>query len=267
MDDPLAETISPGLAPLPADLTAAWQEWSRLYGRGAPSSAIAARRKRLERLLLCELPARDGDELRYRILVLRECLLHAEDEGVSRAGAALLADFDRLLGIGPPKEDETRPSATDRRKDVIALLMDPEKCRWSNREIARQVGVSPQTVGNWRKKLAGDAEAQVVPERVVKRGQSAYAMNTQRIGKIKPKVVEQPPKPAGFITLAQAIREYFDRHADPDVLARTLREASIATDQRLRRWRDADGTIQTLYPVNVVENCARRLAERSPRPG
>ncbi len=265
MDDPRAVTVSPGLAPLPDDLTAAWQEWSRLYGRGAPSSAIAARRKRLERLILCELPARDAEELRYRILVLRECLLHAEDEGVSRAGAALLADFDRLHGIDTKTEDEAaKPSATNRRQEVIALLMDPEKCRWSNREIARHVGVSPQTVGNWRKKLAGDAATEIAPERVVKRGRSAYAMNTQRIGRVKPKAMEQPPKPAGFITLAQAIREYFD-HADPDVLARTLREASIATDQRLRRWRDADGTIQTLYPLNVVESCARRYAERGAR--
>ncbi len=253
-----------GSDPLPTSLTAAWQEWSRLYGRGGPSSPLATRRKRLERLLLCELPARDGDELRYRILVLRECLLNAEDEGVSRAGAALLADFDRLLGTGEPQA-EGKPSATDRRQTVIALLMDPERCRWSNREIARQVGVSPQTVGNWRKKLSDGAEEETAPERVVRRGKSAYAMDTRGIGRAKPKAVEQPPKPAGFITLAQAIREYFAKHADPDVLARTLREASIATDQRLRRWRDADGQIQTLYPVSVVESCARRYADRDLR--
>ena len=75
----------------------------------------------------------------------------------------------------------------------------------------------------------------------------------------------EPPKPAGFITLAQAIREYFDKHADPEGLARTLREASIATDIRLRRWRDAEGEIQVLYPVSVVETCARRFADRSLR--
>ncbi len=263
MDEPGAPVGVPTTS-LPTSLTAAWQEWSRLYGRGATSPPLAERRRRLERLLLCELPAHDGEELRYRILVLRECLLHAEDEGVSRAGAALLADFDRLHGTGEEKTDEML-SATDRRQVVVAHLMDPEKCRWSNREIARQVGVSPQTVGNWRKKLAGDAEADSPPERVVRRGKSAYAMNTGRIGKAMPKVPEQPPKPSGFITLAQAIREYFDTHADPDWLARTLREASIATDKRLRRWRDADGQIQTLYPVSVVESCAQRFVERSLR--
>lgn len=249
---------------LPTSLTAAWQEWSRLYTRGAASPPLAEWRRRLEHLLLCELPARDGEEFRYRILVLRECLLQAEDEGVSRAGAALLADFDRLHGAGEARADGKR-SATDRRQVVIAHLMDPEKCRLSNREIARQVGVSPQTVGNWRKKLAGDAKADDASERVVRRGGSAYAMETRRIGRAAPRAPEQPPKPAGFITLTQAIREYFDTFADPDGLARTLREASIATDRRLRRWRDADGQIQTLYPVSVVEICARRFAERSLR--
>ena len=251
-----------GSDPLPTNLAAAWQEWSRLHGRGATSPEIAERLKRLERLLLCELPARDGEELRYRILVLRERLLEAADEGVARAGAALLADFDRLLGTREP-QPEGKPSATDRRQEVVALLMDPEKCRWSNREIARQVGVSPQTVGNWRKKLSDGAAEETSPERVVRRGKSAYEMNIGSIGRARPKPVQQPPKPAGFITLAQAIREYFEKHHDPEVLARTLREASIATDQRLRRWRDADGQIQILYPVSVVESCARRYVERS----
>ena len=249
---------------LPTSLSAAWQEWSRLTGQDSASPPLVERRRQLERLLLCELPARGSEELRYRILVLRECLLQAEDEGVSRAGAALLADFDRLHGTGEANTNG-KPSATDRRQVVIADLMDPEKCRMSNREIARQVGVSPQTVGNWRRKLAGDAVANSASERVVRRGKSAYAMETRRIGKVVQKVPLQPPKQVGFITLAQAIREYFDTFADPDGLARTLREASIATDRRLRRWRDADGQIQILYPVSVVESCARRLAERSLR--
>ena len=44
-----------------------------------------------------------------------------------------------------------------RRAAVIALLENPETTGLSNREIARRVGVSPQTVSNWRHKLAETA--------------------------------------------------------------------------------------------------------------
>ena len=44
-----------------------------------------------------------------------------------------------------------------RRAAVIALLENPETTGLSNREIARRVGVSPQTVSNWRQKLAETA--------------------------------------------------------------------------------------------------------------
>ncbi len=49
-----------------------------------------------------------------------------------------------------PLENRT---ATDRREIVIAMLHDPATAKLSNREIARQLGISPQTVSNWRKKL------------------------------------------------------------------------------------------------------------------
>ncbi|CCQ73878.1 helix-turn-helix domain-containing protein [Magnetospira sp. QH-2] len=42
----------------------------------------------------------------------------------------------------------------EKRAAVLEYLKDPERSELSDREIARQVGVSPQTVSNWRKRLS-----------------------------------------------------------------------------------------------------------------
>lgn len=66
----------------------------------------------------------------------------------------------RLTGTEAIPQAETGPvqsaqgGTSRRRAAVIALLQNPETKGLSNREIARRVGVSPQTVTNWRHKLA-----------------------------------------------------------------------------------------------------------------
>lgn len=66
----------------------------------------------------------------------------------------------------------------DIRAAVLAYLKDPDTRHLSNREIARRLGISPQTVSNWRQRL-GDTP----PDRLVRRGGRAFRMHTTNIGK------------------------------------------------------------------------------------
>lgn len=74
--------------------------------------------------------------------------------------------------------DEAGRRQSDIRAAVLSYLEDPDTAHLSNREIARRIGVSPQTVSNWRGRL-GDAR----PDRVVRRAGRTFRMNTARIGR------------------------------------------------------------------------------------
>lgn len=81
--------------------------------------------------------------------------------------AAILADLRHLASmdrvthdqdgaatsIGQPTHFRT---ASERREEVMRLLADPATAALPDREIARRVGVSPQTVGNLRRRVGGD---------------------------------------------------------------------------------------------------------------
>lgn len=67
-----------------------------------------------------------------------------------------LADRERATADGevaekPPTHFRT---ASERREEVIRLLSERASAALSDREIARRVGVSPQTVGNLRRRLS-----------------------------------------------------------------------------------------------------------------
>ncbi|WP_089289608.1 MULTISPECIES: response regulator transcription factor [unclassified Azospirillum] len=74
--------------------------------------------------------------------------------------AALLEDLRHLArlegAVEQNDEDKGKPShfrtASERREEVVRMLTDPETASLSDREIARRVGVSPQTVGNLRRR-------------------------------------------------------------------------------------------------------------------
>ncbi|WP_343560083.1 helix-turn-helix domain-containing protein [Kiloniella sp. b19] len=103
-------------------------------------------------------------------------MLQARDAEIS----ALRDRIDALEERLNRAEDEGKPSLSnaEKRIAITSFLMDPERAKWSDREIARQVGASPQTVANWRQKL--DAPA---PEgRVVMRGGKLFEMDTRKIG-------------------------------------------------------------------------------------
>jgi DNA-binding CsgD family transcriptional regulator len=92
-------------------------------------------------------------------------------EAVSLPGhnelTAVLADLERLS----EQENATAPfhnghpaSATARRAEVVRLLSSLDTSGLSDREIARQVGVSPMTVGNIRRRMAAEALAKAGPD-------------------------------------------------------------------------------------------------------
>ncbi len=83
--------------------------------------------------------------------------------------AAILADLRHLAGLerttrGPDGKDADggQPThfrtASERREEVMRMLADTELAALPDREIARRVGVSPQTVGNLRRRV-GDGSA------------------------------------------------------------------------------------------------------------
>jgi hypothetical protein len=52
-----------------------------------------------------------------------------------------------------------RRSRAEIAETVRAMLSDPDLSALSDREIARRTGLSPQCIGNWRRRLAREREA------------------------------------------------------------------------------------------------------------
>jgi DNA-binding Lrp family transcriptional regulator len=244
--------------PLPRSLESAFTEWRRLEPHRDPASE--SRRNLLERLILFRLPAATSEQMRYRMSVLRRraagALSVEESQELAEIVLQDLAGMDRRLETTDP----ARQSTAERRERVLAHLRHPEDSRLSDREIARRVGVSPQTVNNWRRRLRGEGCETGVGDRIARRGPTQYWMKTERIGKRLARSHGEPPLPVGFITLARANREYFHNRLAPARLAAQLEQMSRGTGVRMRKWRDSRGYLQTIYPVTVVEQAVRETA-------
>ena len=75
----------------------------------------------------------------------------------------------------------------DKEKAVRTMLMHKEWRHWSNRRIARHIGLDPKTVGNWRKKLEDEGLIEPINKRIDENGKKS---NVGNIGKNK-----KPDKP------------------------------------------------------------------------
>lgn len=103
----------------------------------------------------------------------------------SKAEAWLYAlQFNRDHGL--------RLTNADKRYRVQRLLRDPEWSRWSDREIARRVGVGHVFVSNLRKELLTVHGEQSERRTYVTRHGTPAAMNTANIGKTKPAHEPEP---------------------------------------------------------------------------
>jgi ParB-like chromosome segregation protein Spo0J len=94
-----------------------------------------------------------------------------------------------LYAVSANDKHGLRRSNADKRKAVLVLLEDFEWSEWNDVKIATQCGVSSMFVGKLRKEINGD---EVPAQRIVKRGDKEFIMNTDKIGRVLEK---QDPAP------------------------------------------------------------------------
>ncbi|MGF1611400.1 MAG: helix-turn-helix domain-containing protein [Kiloniellales bacterium] len=194
--------------PLPKTIAEAWDEWSYIDRRDRVKReffltrgvcpAMRERAAMLAEAVLSGLPAADLEDLEYRAKLFavlaaegaagrdrRPDLTAAQQQAFAET---LLADLGRLKAVlrpGEPQGGADQPqTATERRAAVVARLCDPETSKWSDRAIAKACGVSPQTVSNWRHKLAdlGEPDGPEDRERYYRRRGTVHRMKIKAIG-------------------------------------------------------------------------------------
>jgi len=90
-----------------------------------------------------------------------------------------------LYSVGANDDHGLRRSNEDKRRSVTILLDDFEWSEWSDSEIARACKVSSVFVNKIRKLIKGD---EVPAIRKVKRGDTEYEMDTNKIGDKEPAI-------------------------------------------------------------------------------
>jgi len=169
MDGPVPEHVAAAIKsalPFPRTIPEAKREYDYWRERSAElevlygdmlrdeylSLACGVRHDLVRKALETELRAASLDDVRIR----QRHLVDSEwsDEKIE---AAVMADLDHLAGQPPsqatPVQNGHLPTASARRAEVIRLLSTLDTKDLSDREIARRVGVSPQTVGNLRRRI------------------------------------------------------------------------------------------------------------------
>ena len=199
-DSETVREIARSAVPLPDRLQDALLEWQTIHARNRgdgplyPNPTIykiyQERQRALLELGLWRLPARSPVDCTARLQMLKAVLEApggmSDRNLMTKVVEALLEDMTRLETTtpAPSRSEEPMTTATQRRAAVIAHLCDPEMSRWSDRAIARACGVSPQTVGNWRRKLS-DEFGQSDEEELVRfyqREGRTYRMKVGNIG-------------------------------------------------------------------------------------
>lgn len=97
-----------------------------------------------------------------------------------------------LFSVGANADHGLRRTNEDKRRAVLTLLNDSEWAGWSDREIARQCGVSHPFVSSLRPAPSGNG-CQI--DRTVTRGGTTYQQNTANIGRTREPRDEPPPAP------------------------------------------------------------------------
>lgn len=149
-----------GAHPMPCNLADAWAEYRHWQdvSRDSPEPHISARMAGLEHLL-DTLPDASASGIAARLAWLSQLAAldhyrtNAEDSALA---ARLAADFHRFAAAVQSERTAepvavNRRTQADRRAEVLSILSTSPEL--PDREIARRVTVSPQTVSNLRKKL------------------------------------------------------------------------------------------------------------------
>ncbi len=101
-------------------------------------------------------------ELEARVRELEHTLENQDAELIRQRGETkrwhLLAreTAEKLWDVGQALESKRVRAAvaSDKRKQLVEVLRDPVSADWSDREIARRLGVTPNAVSYWRWRLA-----------------------------------------------------------------------------------------------------------------
>jgi DNA-binding CsgD family transcriptional regulator len=159
--------------PLPATITEAAAEYEYWRRRRRDLQLVADFEMDEYLDFPCTLRWRIVEELLengLRANSIAEILLrfrHRDDDGhgiSNKVKEGVLKDLEHFAALEktasdqfehPSGANDTAPlrSATERRAEVKSLLSQPDTAQLSDREIARRVGVSPQTVGNIRRRM------------------------------------------------------------------------------------------------------------------
>jgi DNA-binding CsgD family transcriptional regulator len=165
--------------PLPVTIDEAWTEYSYWEKRDRDIGLILENTSDTQ----LDMPAhgrweivRDLLEAGLRVRTINDVLIRqrhfvGREYNMPNVEEAVLADLEVLAEMAktPPESavqtghvhNGQRETATQRREEVIRLLSNLDTVALSDREIARRVGVSPQTVGNIRRRLMVKATAKV----------------------------------------------------------------------------------------------------------
>lgn len=153
--------------PFPSDIAGVWEErnrWERLqdircaFARDADMPIwVRARLAALEYMLdTMPAPTFDGIEVRLEWLeAINERGFSRDYENDARLIDTLRFDFATLTKRFGQSEEDVEPASvrrTNAEKRMAVVRMLDAHPGLSDREIARRVGVSPQTVNTWRRK-------------------------------------------------------------------------------------------------------------------
>jgi hypothetical protein len=151
--------------PLPTTVVGAWDEWQYWNRRWHERRTIepdlefhplpvSARLAVLEELLF-SLPAKTLEDILTRLDRFEELCnqgFYVENEDQDRFIKQFRNDVG-FLSNGVQSGRQAPFTNAKKRDAVLEYLKCPERSLLSDREIARIVGVSPQTVNNWRKRV------------------------------------------------------------------------------------------------------------------
>lgn len=105
-----------------------------------------------------------------------------------------------LFSVGANAAHGLRRTNADKRQSVATLLNDPEWSQWSDREIARQAGVSDRFVNRLRKELTANRS-----QSTSRKAANGRIINVANIGKrIKDSATPSPPSPPGSTTQSES---------------------------------------------------------------
>jgi hypothetical protein len=159
-------------------------------------------------------------------------LRQARSIGTDASNAYIEADVRQgtqrdavLFSVGANATHGLRRTTADKRRAIETLLRDPEWTRWSDREIARRVGVDNKTVAAVRQSLA--EEIPQITERTVQRNGTTYTM------KVATAVVERH---WGLFNGQAFWQKVYQLHLDKDtILDRLQPGANLLTDLEMTK--------------------------------